>query len=58
MQVLKRRWLFGLSVIFALFYISFGTVLQEVGEIDDNGERVFWGVAGVAMRGCGEFGAP
>jgi len=39
MQVLKRRWLFGLSVLFALFYISFGTVLQGVGEFDDNGER-------------------
>ncbi len=49
MQVLKRRWLFGLSVLFALFYISFGTVLQGVGEFDDNGERVFWGVAGVAI---------
>jgi len=49
MQVLKRRWLFGLAVLFALFYIGIGTVLQGVGEFENAGERVFWGVAGVAI---------
>ena len=45
----RRKWLFGLAVLFALFYIGIGTVLQGVGEFENTGERVFWGVAGVAI---------
>ena len=48
-ELLRRRWMLWITVVFALFYIGLGTLTQGVGEFDSVGERVFWGVTGVAI---------
>jgi len=49
MQVLKRRWLFSLSVLFALAFIFMGVGGSIFGDLDGVGQRVFWAIFGIAV---------